>query len=442
MPQVGPMLRVTARLRPLQVRCDQGELGNRLRVDLGLDTGDWIGWGHQAGFWHCGVLAKGMAAEALARRPSGGVVHLLADQDEGDVAAVNYPALINDQWERHCHHFLNPAAARVGAAQPVARPRSVPEGLTDDVRRSMERIHNALAGAADSPSAAVQANRAAIQLAAPWVTAPARIVAASDLFRTPTGHQLLERMCREPLPCATAFNHALETDRGVARPLMICADSQSTELPLWAVNAAGSRVRVNAGECRRALDENQLLLPRAFLATGMMRMAVRGFVHGTGGERYERVGDRFWKEWLGVSIPPPSVVTADLPLSTEPLPQAPLDPRTLQFDPWRADGSSELSPQLHALRAAVEAAPRGSDERHAAYELMRSRISTERQRIAARIEVVEATWQQWQERCASTSVLAARDWAFPLHRAESLDRLRNEVQALVAADSAASGSGR
>ncbi len=442
MPQASHMVRVTARLSPTLARRESDDLGSRLSADLGLAAGDWIGWGHQACFWHCGVLAKGMAAEAMARKHAAGVVHLLADQDEGDVASVVYPALVDGRWERHCHHFLNAAAGRVAAAQPAARPRSSPEGLTEDVSASLGRIHHALGDSMAAPSAAAQVNRAAFELAAPWLRPPERIVAASELFRSTTARRLLEQMCREPLPCASAFNRALELDRGVARPLMIAADPRRIELPVWLVNSAGARLRVNADQCRRALDENQLLVPRAFLATGLVRMATNAFVHGTGGERYERVGDQFWLKWLGVSIPPPSMVSADVPLSSEPLPNAPADPRTLQFDPWRAEGSGEVSLQLRQLRAAIEEAPRGSDQRHDAYESMRARVAFERQRNAPHIERAEAAWRQWQERCASTRILAARDWPFPLHRSESLERLFAEVQAGVAADAADSGSGR
>ena len=67
---------------------------------------------------------------------------------------------------------------------------------------------------------------------------------------------------------------------------------------MWSLSA-GRRdaVRVDAAPAEEALA------PRAFLMTAIARLACCDlFIHGTGGERYERVTEAWVARWLGLPL--------------------------------------------------------------------------------------------------------------------------------------------
>src|SRR5690606_23987135 len=64
--------------------------------------------GHQPALWHCGVLAKFLAADAAARALGAAPATLLVDQDVGDPAAVRRPERGPDgRWTRREESLLD-----------------------------------------------------------------------------------------------------------------------------------------------------------------------------------------------------------------------------------------------------------------------------------------------------------------------------------------------
>jgi hypothetical protein len=307
--------------------------------------------GHQPGLWHCGILAKSLAAHAVATpsnaAPLPALVHIVVDHDESDPGALPYPAadstappLAPDSTAttptaaliEHTLRLAPQPAPGVPAAccPPVpaaALPPATPLGaVAPFVRDGLARARDAFARHDTQPSLALQAAHAAHDLLAHILTdlhpplhpplhstAPWRIIPATDLALTPAFADALARMVDDPRACALAYNRAvaLHPEAGL-RPLAITPNADAIELPLWRITPGhwGSpRVPAKASDVRAALatasDHNRRipLAPRALLMTALLRAFCADlFIHGTGGGLY----DRATTTWLTLWLNPPT----------------------------------------------------------------------------------------------------------------------------------------
>src|SRR5690606_4565547 len=93
----------------------------RLRDQLGLPTDrPIIMSGHQAEWWHPGILAKLFAARALADRIGGVVVWLVADQDDTDPGAIRIPTRRDNRTVTTIDHRFAPEShAATGWRAPI-----------------------------------------------------------------------------------------------------------------------------------------------------------------------------------------------------------------------------------------------------------------------------------------------------------------------------------
>ena len=91
--------------------------------------------GHQPLFWHPGILAKFLAADALARRCDAQLVHLVLDGHRGDFGLVNWPRAGDDGTISVGEWRFRAAESEVPMGlQPACTPYDVPEDSSEMLR--------------------------------------------------------------------------------------------------------------------------------------------------------------------------------------------------------------------------------------------------------------------------------------------------------------------
>lgn len=435
------------------------------REELGICAWAGVATGHQPIFWHGGILAKAICAATLSRAAGCGWLHLIADHDATDPCALPYPSRRSADSVRIATAHFGPAADAGTAAsaipsspvRPADRACTAPPA-SDGIAGRLGRIASALASADATRGAAwrtVDANFALLS-ASGALDRPAHTIRASSLLCTPLGRDCVDRIAADPEACARAFNDALAYAPRAASRLRI--DGDASEVPLWGVDGRGMRTRIDGHRLRALLRDGALerstqpgaLLPRAFLATGIVRALGIRFVHGTGGEAYERAGDLWWRTALGRTLPPFSVATADLRftpaslgLRTEESPHG-LTWREAWVDPARLDGASR-DPARNQSLSAIASLPRRSAARRQAFAAMRAHVESLRERRRTELDALASA--DAERRSARVSLDAATDRTYPavLHDAGALAALAALVADAVseaASSSGASGSRR
>lgn len=392
------------------------------RRALGLDDARPIVMtGHQAGIWHAGILAKWIEADLLRARCGAEVAAIVVDQDVNDAASVEYPALVDGTLQR----------ARLPLS---ARPDAGPTGLRRSVRldapslppapeiaEALEAIRVAVNAEAGAQSLAMQMSRANAALLGPLVGRFATVTATS-LLGTPLGQRMVEAMREDPDTCRISYNDAVARDPHVARPL------GPGELPLWILEP-GRRTPLGVGQLDQAIGEQpERIAPRAFLMTAIARLGLCDlFIHGTGGERYERVTEAWIAAWLGTTLAPMAIATATLRLPLDRhLPSQPLTTqsefRRFAFDPEGQPG--ELSPRKRDLLAAIGAAPRRSIERRTHYRALMHYLAEARAAEGDALERRRAEAMSEKDAATAAEIARSRTWPWPLHAAPALTSLR------------------
>jgi len=193
--------------------------------------------------------------------------------------------------------------------------------------------HPALRGVLDSPafrnarSAAEQVVLILEAVRRQVIGRPTPVLLSSQLLTLPEAQVRLREMVEDARACAEAYNRAVagELVSGLT-PLRV--ESDRIELPLWRCASAG-RLRVflktvgGGASLRDERDEpiapsSPDLAPRALLLTGLLREVVCDlFVHGRGGERYDRVLESWWTAWRRPPRAPRVTATADLRLNLD-----------------------------------------------------------------------------------------------------------------------------
>ncbi len=395
--------------------------------------------GHQAEFWHAGILAKFLAAEAYARVAGAATAWFVVDQDDNDAGFVRYPAkngqgrLTRAMWRAGprggdgvATACQPPMAAQTPAIEPPALP-CVAEGLA--------RIGHALRESRDAPSVARQVTRANRSLFSGHA-APAAVVYASEIGATEAFAGLVDRLGREAERACQAYNAAaLAHPKARLRPLSHDAQ-RGWELPLWRLEFGKPREAVFARELAK-IDKGQLA-PRALLATGVMRLwACDLFIHGAGGAKYDAATDAWLEAWLGAKPPAPStMVTATLRLPFDA--SDVVDPEHVAAAKMLAHrarhhpallGDTAAQRERDAMLEQVKRSPRKSMERTGLYRRLHELLATSRAQNEPRLATLRDEAKVQAVRRAEAGIIYDRTWPAALHPEESISRLASDVSA-------------
>jgi len=409
------------------------------RSQLGLadrDDQPVVMSGHQAELWHPGILAKAIAAEHTAVRLGTKACWVIVDQDTNEPCRVAYPALNAQGGLIHGYWSMTDALASAADIPTCSRPPVPTPGSAWPRPAATGQIASALASAcaalsrhANAPTLARQVTSAAFDLASAVVETPT-IISASSLSSTSLWARLLDRMDADPGACTSAYNRAVAS---VPEARLAPLNQARGELPLWRLAPGEPRGRITASTLGRF--ERSQLAPRAILMTGMLRHAGCDlFVHGLGGQLYDRAAELWLRDWLGWDLAPMAVATATLflPLNA-PSPPTEGEARrarweahharhtpTLLGDAWAQQRKRELVDEIR------DAKSRGKDPAPAFDEMHRllSRVRLEHEGtltdLATRADVFEVA-------LASRRVAQDRTFAAALHTTASLQTMRSKL---------------
>lgn len=421
-----------------------GDRALRFRRELGIEiTGPVVMTGHQPGFWHAGILAKYLAARAIADRTASGLAWCVPDMDPIDPGLVRRP-VGNDEptsrgkWKAEESSLLAwTGLPRVGRlSEPTllvptgARAPGVPVG---DPPSGFERAVELLDRFRGETTVARQVWRAHAALLGTrsGLAADTPVVYATELARTSLFRGLVDRMRADPAACVHHYNESAEKhpESGI-RPLLPAESPGQAELPLWRIEPGAPRRAVRA-EDLDAIDPARLA-PRALLFTGILRLAgCELFLHGTGGGVYDRVTEDWFGGWIGETLPRAGVVSATALLdlgvpevSREELARAEWrahhaghTPAMLGDDP----GQAEKDRCLERIRSGDRA------ERAVAFAEMQGVLERARRRGGARMEQFEQEARDVRAALADASIANDRGWPWMLHTEETLGALRDEI---------------
>ncbi len=431
-------------------------LRREMRESLGLPAHFLAGAGHQPILWHAGILAKFLAAAGIARARTGpsSWVHFLSDQDAIDPFRMDVPVRDGARTIRRASIRLvasDPDRARdaVAAARPAqgAREIDAEQFASPEAVEACNRVRTAIDQTRGEATAGVQLARVMHACAARWLPAPCAVVTSHALMSPSAAQAVVERILRDPVANAQAFNAALQSDPHAAKPLHIAGDS--TEVPLWGVAADGRRERIGASEARRRLAQGRMLLPRAFLASGFMRVICDTFVHGIGGARYERVGEAWWRTFLGIELP--SFATASATLLPSPAALGlradaaaanSVAWRSAWWDPTRLDRNIEgvprvdrglIEPVRAAMLARIAEAPRRSAARRDGYRALSAYIETLRVSHRGELEALHRSESQQRTVRSEHALLRDRTWPTVLLADSAIDEMAQAITARISA---------
>jgi hypothetical protein len=429
-------------------RADQR--ARRFREQLGLPVDRLlIMTGHQAGFWHPGILAKYLAADAAARKPGAGAAWIVVDQDSNDPALIRYPVRRGDGglggalWDvegdapGHEPDTSTGSRAAIGPARPPTLPPDQAPAA-DSVLAGMAHIYTALESRSGEASLARQFAGAAADLLRPLVP-PAPTVYATALAGTELFGELVDVMERDPGGCVRAYNAAVRArPEGGVRTLVFDDINERYELPLWWVQAGEARRRVYA-EDLPGIPRSQLA-PRALFMTALLRLAGCDlFIHGTGGGAYDLITAEWLGEWAPTreaALAPMAVVTATrrLPLEHEPIPSAAEAARAA----WAARhalhtpamlGDQGAQREKDAMVERIRTPRRSGVDRAAEYRRMHALLERVLVGGVDRLRALREEARRARARLGDEVVLAERTWAFPLYPPAVLAAMRDEVEA-------------
>ncbi|GJM19389.1 MAG: hypothetical protein DHS20C14_16020 [Phycisphaeraceae bacterium] len=405
------------------------------REQLGLPTDRPVVMsGHQAEFWHPGILAKLLAANALAARTGAAVAWLVVDQDTNHPFRLALP-------ERDDKAAFRARAWEMGP-DPLGRPtRSVPPvtpgsppntEFAAELGERLPAIREALRAHAGATTAAVQVTEALFDLLE-GITPSPRVVYASSLAKTDLFRSIVASMLADPRSVQSSYNDAAGRHRGAGVRRLGESETGGIELPVWRFDERGGRAPAFQNEI---IDADNLA-PRGMLATGLMRLAASDvFVHGTGGQAYERINDVWLPKLVGgAGLAPFFTASADVLLV---MGGASTSAAEAERSRWLAHharhqpqmvGETGLQAARDELVAKIAAAPADSDERAGLFKELHALLDEFRGRRSEDLQALEhdadtlAAGMDWK--------LLAQDRAWPavVHEPGTLERLRDEIEA-------------
>lgn len=396
-----------------------GCAATRAALDLPTDR-PVVMTGHQPVAWHPGILAKAVAAHAIAERT--GAVPAVLVIDTVDLHPMRMEIPVGDppsDLDVVTVDLLDDAPG-VLCRRPAGRVRTVSldDAATDDVRAGVMRLHESCVHAA-GPTAGAQA----MSILGAWLEVPMTLVAASALWDTPAAHTLMSALREDPEAARASYNDALEQ-----HPAARVRRLGSGELPLWVLDDAIPR-HAHIDDLHRP---NGDFLPRALVTTALARCgACDLFVHGIGGSRYDVAMVAWVDAWLGWSPCPSIEVSADMTLdlgaaSAQATAHARRQHalRSARHDP-SARGRGP-SPRKSSALHEIGAHPPHSDDRADAFISMHDGLEQARDpiRLGRLEDAVEAARR-------SIDIAARRDWPAVCTPSSAVEGMAEAIRHLV-----------
>ncbi len=396
------------------------------RAQLGLPTDRPIVLsGHQAGFWHAGILAKWLAAHASSSAAHAHGAWIVVDQDTNRPLDLRRPPARGGESPEHAD------------AQPDAHPdlpsASAPFDSAPALPPAFAELSKAL-DAAPGDTIAERTARANGQLIADRLSIPSpTLLFATHLHRLDAFTTLIDTIASAPAACVRAYNAAAmaHPDAGV-RPLLASDRAVRYELPLWRLRPNAPRQPVMSSELADIPRDE--LAPRALLMTLLLRLvACDLFIHGTGGEVYDRVTDQWARDWLGRTLAPTAIATAtlyppghaDAP-SEKDLARKRWHARTARFRPDLV-GDADTERDRRKLVDTIATLPRRSAERADLYARVKALEATHRDEHAARIEQLSTEAASAARAREAADALADRTYPWCFLADTDLHALRDDI---------------
>lgn len=285
--------------------------------------------GHQASLWHPGILAKYIAMAKAAEKGGAAMLNIVVDHDVQETLSLQLPM---NQSGRLATVKIKLAPGDRSVPMASSPPMNS-LAVLDTLRATRSRlgktlvvdVESIMAAFEDIPECRTAAEQVSVvlgRLMRPY-TGSIPLLFGSDLLDLPAGKEIIEQMRDDAGHCVNCYNRAVVAypESGI-EPLDVASDH--VELPLWGlawqeprrrvfVSCSGRDPRLSLGHGQMVDTTETTLAPRALLLTGLMRLAYCDlFVHGTGGARYDRVTEHWFKTWLGVELAPMTVASADL----------------------------------------------------------------------------------------------------------------------------------
>lgn len=420
------------------------------RSELGLPAdGPIVMTGHQASWWHPGILAKFFACAAIAECSGMVPAWIVPDQDEQAFDTIETPVRRGASLAREAVRLIPPTPAATPVASlpafDVAPPRLADEPACDSIEPGLRRLAEAVSRNREAPSAAGQIAGALADLMSPRVRR-APTVFATEFHKATYFRELVKRLGADADRATAIYNEAVSSEpHAHVAPLRRDDRQGRYELPLWRITPNGPRRAVWSDEL--ADIPHAELAPKALLMTGFLRAACADlFIHGTGGGIYDRITETWLRDWLGVELAPALVVSATLTL---PIGADTPDAASVAQARWRAHharhhprelGRHDLQQRRDALvetiRRARDAAGDPADGFRALHDLLDEYRRAERDRL----EALERDAERLADRLGEREIADDRTWPFFLHPDESLDALDRAVRDAVCDRPAAVGA--
>ena len=295
-----------------------------------------IATGHQPSLWHPGILAKYLVSRHACNDTGTTLLNIVVDHDTTDVLTLDVPVIRDQRIEVNTLRLAHQNPNLPLCSHPPVDPATVLRSLGD--ARSSDELAVDLSplievwfdqDLAGCGSLGAQASLVMSKLMARYHIEATALCSADTLRREDTAG-VVTQMISNARACALAYNEAIDQtpDAGVRR-LTITDDR--VELPMWLVSpneerrrvyvdvqgdvsVAGLQWPVDVKECLTG-DSPMRLAPRALLLSALARSCFCDvFVHGTGGTNYDRVTERWWRNWIDQSLAPIATVSADVTL--------------------------------------------------------------------------------------------------------------------------------
>lgn len=457
-----------------------------LRERLGL-PGPVILTGHQAEFFHAGVFAKSVAADAIAAAAGGKSVYITVDTDTPKSDQLFVPTI--DGRIVHRRHVPIPgtnltlpmnAQPELAASAWRSFFDDIAGGPTTDEPTMLDVYKrgwfDGAGEAIDCCAAFIRAN-AACEDALGFVHAPQ--LRTSDLSTWPEFRAFVAHLAANAASFRSAYNdsqlayRARRHVRSPQRPVPpLMETDERIELPFWIVRGESTRRRLfvcprgehlaffadaeHAGnECARDLvrgdrhaepwrieTDGWRILPRALTLSAFCRLCLSDlFIHGIGGAKYDEMTEDFITRFWGIPVPASACVTATVHLDLPDAPDAEAGVRAarraardVRYNPQRhADG---LPPDLLARREQLiaESGRLARDDRwnrsrrREVFKAIRDTNAALLDAAGDRPRELDDRVRQLEQELASHAAATDREYFYALHSLEQMQALAARIR--------------